>query len=141
MIVSRKGSELSMQRSRTISFIVLALVIIFLVIYIALLADDRWKAITEVLSMFVGLFSGTFLLLGLFRRFGWGESAARSIIWSVLVGGMTLILLSVVVLDDALDAPQPNLATIVYWTAFGFVLGAVARTARIRNQLRAGERP
>ena len=139
-IVSRKGFEVPMPRS-TIGWIVLAVIIIFTLINIALFANDRWQPITIILSMLVGLISGTFLMVSLFRRFGWGESTARSIFWWVMVGGVALTLVMLVVLDDAMDAPQPNLASIIYWTAVGVVIGAVVRTGTIRNQLRAGERP
>jgi hypothetical protein len=141
MMIAREGSELPMPRTSTIGWIVLAVVLSFSVIIIALFTGDWGELLTEVPSMVVGCIVGSFSMLGAFRRFGWGESAARSIfIWS-LVGGLALILFMGIVLGDAMAAPQPNLATVAYWLALGVLVGAVARAGTIRRQLRTAERP
>jgi uncharacterized membrane protein YdcZ (DUF606 family) len=139
--MSRKRSVVPIQRTSTKSWIVLALVIILLAINSVFFTVDWGELITGVLSMIVGANVGNFLMLGAFRRFGWGESAARSIfVWSV-VGGLALILVVGIVVGDAMDARQPNLATIAYYTFFGGALGVMLRAYLIRGQQRTEDRP
>jgi hypothetical protein len=120
---------------------VLAVVVILVSIYVALFAEDRGLLITLLLSMAVGLLVGNFLVRVAFRRFGWGESAAKSLwVWS-FVGGLPLILLVGFVLSDAMERPQPHLASIVFWLAFGVWIGAGNKAGVMRRQQRTEERP
>jgi hypothetical protein len=140
-IVSRKRGVVLMQRTSTKSWIILTLVIILLAINSVFFTVDWGELITGALSIIVGANVGNFLMLEAFRRFGWGESAARSIfVWSV-VGGLALILVVGIVVGDAMDAQQPNLVTIAYYTVFGGTLGVMLRAYLIRGQQRTEGRP
>ena len=143
IMVARKRGGASMPRTSTTGWIVLAVVVIFSVILSLLFSDaDDWgELITMVLSYVVGVFVGSFLMLGAFRLFGWGESAAGSVVLWSWIGGTALIMLALVVLDDALRPPQPYLALITLWTGLGGFIGAVGRAVSIRRELRTEHRP
>jgi hypothetical protein len=93
--------------------------------------------------MLIGLLVGHSLMRGAYRRFGGGESAARSIEWWGCIGEGIIVVLVLVVLTAVLRMPmgnELNLATIVFWTTFGVWIGFVSRAGMIRKQLRTRER-
>jgi hypothetical protein len=70
--------------------------------------------------MVVGIVVGI-LLIGAYRRFGWGGSATRSIYrWEWVVGGI-IVLLLLGVLGPVLGIWGANepLADTIFWTTFG----------------------
>jgi hypothetical protein len=100
------------------------------------------ELVTGILSIFVGMLGGSFLMAGAFRLFSWGESAARSIVVWMAVGGVTLIVLSAVVLDNAAnDVLVPDLGSIVHNIVIGIAAGAFIKAVVIRKQLRTEARP
>jgi hypothetical protein len=129
-----------MHRTNTIGWIVLVVAISFAIL-MALFTGDWGGLITVVLSVLVGSLVGTFLMLGAFRLFSWGESAARSIVVGLQLVGVALIVLLLFVVGDLDSEPQPHPATISYYSALGFLMGAIARARTINKQLSTEARP
>jgi hypothetical protein len=98
-----------------------------LIIY-GLVTKPLWLVLTHIVFMVVGFFVGSFLVLGAYRLFGWGEPAARSIVWWVGVGGGIILLLVWVVVEPVLRMPT-----------FGVWMGSVMRAMEIRGQLHTEE--
>jgi hypothetical protein len=137
-IVTRKRSELPMQRTTTTGWIVAGVIIAASAIVIFLLTDSWWELINDMLSAFVGLLIGSLLMHGAFRLLGWGESAARSVvIWTWVVGVALLVLVGFVAGGGAQeDEAGPHLGSVINGTAVGIVLGAGFRAVAIRKRLR-----
>jgi hypothetical protein len=130
-----------MQRAITKGRIIGAVIFISLFIILLLITDDWVALILELLFFAFGAVVGSFVMLGAFRQFGWGDSAARSVVLWTWVVGAVLVLVVGYVLGGAMRVPQPNLATSAFWTLLGGLTGAVGRAASIRRQLRAEDRP
>jgi hypothetical protein len=124
---------------------IVAVVLVSPVIIYALVNEGWWGVwgfLTLLLTLSVGFFVGSYLMLGAYRHFGWGEPAARSIFWWGWVGGGIFIVAVLTVLGPILGmriSNEPNLPTIAFWTAFGVWMGSVSRVNAIRKQLRTEE--
>jgi hypothetical protein len=129
-----------------IGWIVAAVLISFVIIF-NLVTEGWWGVwgfLTQILALLVGILVGNSLLLGAYRLFGWGESAARSIYRWGWVGGGTIVLLVLVVLGPVLGmwmgigmwtgGNEPNLATIAFWATLGVWVGSVSRAGTLRKQ-------
>ena len=83
-------------------------------------------AVSEGLSLVVGLWVGFVLAWGAFRFFGWDRAAVKYVyLWGVVGGVLALVALFVVgVMDFGVIAATPAV-TVAFWTACGLVLGAV----------------
>lgn len=117
----------------------LALIVSSVVIIILGLASGR--AVSEWLSMVIGLWAGFFLTCGTFRLLGWGRSDARGIYQGGIVGLVLLLVVLFVVgtmLFGVISA-TPAVA-ITFWMACGLVLGAVSAAGGIGRRLPEGER-
>jgi hypothetical protein len=125
---------------------IVALVLVSSVIIWTFVAEGWWGvwgALIELLAIVVGGFVGSFLMLGAYRRFGWGESAARSIYRWSWVGGVIIVLLVLFVLGAVLEwrtGNERNPATIAFWMTFGVWIGSASRANTILKQLRTEER-
>jgi H+/Cl- antiporter ClcA len=123
---------------------IVAVVLVSAIFIFALVTEGWWGvwvALTQMLAIVVGGFLGSFLMREAYKRFGWGESATRSVYWWVVVSGIILMLV-LFVLGPVLGiqiSNEPNLATITFWTAFGVWAGCVSRVRMIRKQLRTEE--
>ena len=83
-------------------------------------------AVSEGLSLVVGLWVGFLLAWGAFRIFGWDRAAVKFVyLWGIVGGVLLLVALFVVgVMDFGVIAATPAV-TVAFWTACGLVLGAV----------------
>ena len=83
-------------------------------------------AVSEGLSLVVGLWVGFVLAWGAFRFFGWDRAAVKGVyLWGIVGGVLALVALFVVgVMDFGVIAATPAV-TVAFWTACGLVLGAV----------------
>jgi hypothetical protein len=83
-------------------------------------------AVSEGLSLVVGLWVGFVLAWGAFRFFGWDRAAVKGVyLWGIVGGVLVLVALFVVgVMDFGVIAATPAV-TVTFWTACGLVLGAV----------------
>ncbi len=83
-------------------------------------------AVSEGLSLVVGLWVGFFLGWGAFRLFGWDRAAAMYVyLWGIVGGVLVLVALFVVGVMDFGVIPATPALTVAFWTACGLVLGAV----------------
>src|SRR5215212_6608996 len=82
-------------------------------------------AVSEGLSLVVGLWVGFVLAWGAFRFFGWDRAAAKYVyLWGIVGGVLVLVALFVVGVMVGLIPASPGV-TVTFWTACGLVLGAV----------------
>jgi hypothetical protein len=93
-------------------------------------------AVSEGLSLVVGLWVGFVLAWGAFRFFGWDRAAPKFVyLWGIVGGVLVLVALFVVgVMDFGLIAVTPAV-TVAFWTACGLVLGAVFLAGGIGSRL------
>ena len=94
--------------------------------FIIILALATGLAITEGLSLVVGLWAGFVLAWGAFRFFGWDRAAAKHVyLWGIVGGLLVLVALFVVGVMDFGVIPATPAVTVAFWTACGLILGAV----------------
>ena len=83
-------------------------------------------AVSEGLSLVVGLWVGFVLAWGAFRFFGWDRAAPKYVyLWGIVGGVLVLVALFVVGVMDFGVIPATPAVTVTFWTACGLVLGAV----------------
>ena len=83
-------------------------------------------AVSEGLSLVVGLWVGFVLAWGAFRFFGWDRAAVKGVyLWGIVGGVLVLVALFVVGVMDFGVIPATPAVTVTFWTACGLVLGAV----------------
>ena len=82
-------------------------------------------AVSEGLSLVVGLWVGFVLAWGAFRFFGWDRAAAKYVyLWGIVGGVLVLVaLFEVGVMVGVI--PATPAVTVAFWTACGLILGAV----------------
>ncbi len=104
--------------------------------FIIILALATGLAITEGLSLVVGLWAGFVLAWGAFRFFGWDRAAAKHVyLWGIVGGLLVLVALFVVGVMDFGLIPATPAVTVTFWTAWGLVLGAVLLAGGIGRRL------
>ena len=92
---------------------------------ITLVLVTGW-AVSEGLSLVVGLWVGFVLAWGAFRFFGWDRAAVKHVyLWGIVGGVLVLVALFVVGVMDFGLIPATPAVTVAFWTACGLVLGAV----------------
>src|SRR5215216_5631778 len=103
--------------------------------FIIILALATGLAITEGLSLVVGLWAGFVLAWGAFRFFGWDRAAAKHVyLWGIVGGLLVLVaLFEVGVMVGVI--PAIPAVTVTFWTACGLVLGAVLLAGGIGRRL------
>ena len=93
-------------------------------------------AVSEGLSLVVGLWVGFLLAWGAFRFFGWDRAAAKYVyLWGIVGGVLMLVALFVVGVMDLGVIPATSAVTVTFWTACGLVLGAVLLAGGISRRL------
>jgi hypothetical protein len=93
-------------------------------------------AVSEGLSLVVGLWVGFVLAWGAFRFFGWDRAAAKYVyLWGILCGVLVSVALFVVGVMDFGVIPATPAVTVIFWTACGLVLGAVLLAGGIGKRL------
>src|ERR687886_1337199 len=93
-------------------------------------------AVTEGLSLVVGLWVGFVLGWGAFRFFGWDRAAAKYVyLWGIVGGVVVLGVLFVVGVMGFGVIPATPAVTVTFWTAYGLVLGAVLLAGGIGRRL------
>ena len=93
-------------------------------------------AVSEGLSLVVGLWVGFVLAWGAFRLFGWDRAAVKYVyLWGIVCGVLVLVALFVVGVMDFGVIPATPAVTVAFWTACGLVLGAVLLTGGIGRRL------
>src|ERR687894_642617 len=104
--------------------------------FIVVFALATGWAVSEGLSLVVGLWVGFVLAWGAFRFFGWDRAAPKFVyLWGIVGGVLVLVALFVVgVMDFGLIAATPAV-TVAFWTACGLVLGAVLLAGGIGRRL------
>ena len=104
--------------------------------FIIILALATGLAVTEGLSLVVGLWAGFVLAWGAFRFFGWDRAAAKYVyLWGIVCGVLMLVALFVVGVMDLDVIPATPAVTVTFWTACGLVLGAVILAGGIGRRL------
>ena len=102
---------------------------------ITLVLVTGW-AVSEGLSLVVGLWLGFVLAWGAFRFFGWDRAAAKYVyLWGIVGGVLVLGVLFVVGVMDFGVIPATPAVTVTFWTAYGLVLGAVLLVGGIGRRL------
>ena len=102
---------------------------------ITLVLVTGW-AVSEGLSLVVGLWLGFVLAWGAFRFFGWDRAAAKYVyLWGIVGGVLVLGVLFVVGVMDFGVVPATPAVTVTFWTAYGLVLGAVLLAGGIGRRL------
>jgi hypothetical protein len=102
---------------------------------ITLVLVTGW-AVSEGLSLVVGLWLGFVLAWGAFRFFGWDRAAAKYVyLWGIVGGVLVLGVLFVVGVMDFGVIPATPAVTVTFWTAYGLVLGAVLLAGGIGRRL------
>ena len=97
-------------------------------------------AVSEGLSLVVGLWVGFVLAWGAFRFFGWDRAAVKYVyLWGIVGGVLALVALFVVGVMDFGVVPATPAVTVAFWTACGLVLGAVLLAGGIGRRLPEGE--
>jgi len=92
-------------------------------------------AVSEGLSLVVGLWVGFVLAWGAFRFFGWDRAAAKYVyLWGIVGGVLVLVALFVVGMDFGLISASPAV-TVIFYTACGLVLGAALLAGGIGRRL------
>jgi hypothetical protein len=93
-------------------------------------------AVSEGLSLVVGLWVGFVLAWGAFRFFGWDRAAPKHVyLWGIVGGVLVLVALFVVGVMDFGLIPATPAVTVTFWTACGLVLGAVILAGGIGRRL------
>jgi hypothetical protein len=93
-------------------------------------------AVSEGLSLVVGLWVGFVLAWGAFRFFGWDRAAVKYVyLWGIVGGVLVLVALFVVGVMDFGVIPATPAVTVAFWTACGLVLGAVLLAGGIGRPL------
>ena len=93
-------------------------------------------AVSEGLSLVVGLWVGFVLAWGAFRFFGWDRAAVKFVyLWGIVGGVLVLVALFVVGVMDFGVIPATPAVTVAFWTACGLVLGAVLLAGGIGRRL------
>src|SRR5215203_6680470 len=104
--------------------------------FIIILALATGWAVTEGLSLVVGLWAGFVLAWGVFRVFGWDRAAPMYVyLWGIVGGLLVLVALFVVGVMDFGVIPATPAVTVTFWTAWGLVLGAVILAGGIARRL------
>ena len=102
---------------------------------ITLVLATGW-AVSEGLSLVVGLWVGFVLAWGAFRFFGWERAAPMYVyLWGIVGGVLVLVALFVVGVMDFGVIPATPAVTVAFWTACGLVLGAVLLAGGIGRRL------
>src|ERR687894_3309257 len=93
-------------------------------------------AVSEGLSLVVGLWVGFVLAWGAFRFFGWDRAAPKHVyLWGIVGGVLVLVALFVVGVMDFGLIPATPAVTVAFWTAGGQVLGTVLLAEGIGRRL------
>src|SRR5829696_1223740 len=93
-------------------------------------------AVSEGLSLVVGLWVGFLLAWGAFRFFGWDRAAPMYVyLWGIVGGVLVLVALFVVGVMDFGVIPATPAVTVAFWTSCGLVLGAVILAGGIGRRL------
>ena len=93
-------------------------------------------AVSEGLSLVVGLWVGFVLAWGASRFFGWDRAAPKYVyLWGIVGGLLVLVALFVVGVMDFGVIPATPAVTVTFWTACGLVLGAVLLAGGIGKRL------
>jgi hypothetical protein len=93
-------------------------------------------AVSEGLSLVVGLWVGFVLAWGAFRFFGWDRAAPKHVyLWGIVGGVVVLVALFVVGVMDFGLIPTSPAVTVAFYTACGLVLGAVLLAGVIGRRL------
>ena len=94
-------------------------------VFIIIFALATGWAVSEGLSLVVGLWAGFVLAWGACRVFGWDRAAPKHVyLWGIVGGVVVLIaLFEVGVMVGVI--PATPAVTVTFWTACGLVLGAV----------------
>ena len=93
-------------------------------------------AVSEGLSLVVGLWVGFVLAWGAFRFFGWDRAAVKGVyLWGIVGGVLVLVALFVVGVMDFGVIPATPAVTVAFWTACGLVLGTVLLAGGIGRRL------
>ena len=93
-------------------------------------------AVSEGLSLVVGLWVGFVLAWGAFRFFGWDRAAAKYVyLWGILCGVLVLVALFVVGVMDFVLIPATPAVTVTFRTVCGLVLDAVLLAGGIDRRL------
>src|SRR5919107_3857056 len=86
--------------------------------FIIVLALATGWAVTEGLSLVVGLWAGFVLAWGACRSFGWGRAAPKhAYLWGIVGGVLVLVALFVVGVMDFGVIPASPAVTVAFWTA------------------------
>src|ERR671933_2904601 len=102
---------------------------------ITLVLATGW-AVSEGLSLVVGLWVGFVLAWGAFRFFGWDGAAVKYVyLWGIVGGVLVLVALFVVGVMDFGVIPATPAVTVTLWAACGLVLGAVLLAGGIGRRL------
>jgi hypothetical protein len=105
-------------------------------VFIVVFALATGWAVSEGLSLVVGLWVGFVLAWGAFRFFGWDRAAPKFVyLWGIVGGVLVLVALFVVGVMDFGVIPATLAVTVVFWTACGLVLGAVFLAGGIGRRL------
>ena len=92
---------------------------------IVVLALATGWAVSEGISLVVGLWVGLVLAWGAFRFFGWDRAAPKYVyLWGIVGGALVLVALFEVGVMVGAKAATPAV-TVAFWTACGLVFGAV----------------
>ena len=104
--------------------------------FIIIFALATGWAVSEGLSLVVGLWVGFVLAWGAFRFFGWDRAAVKYVyLWGVVGGVLALVALFVVGVMNFGVIPATPAVTVTFWTACGLVLGAVLLAGGIGRRL------
>ena len=105
-------------------------------VFIIVFALATGWAVSEGLSLVVGLWVGFVLAWGAFRFFGWDRAAVKFVyLWGIVGGVLVLVALFVVGVMDFGLIPATPAGTVTFWTACGLVLGAVLLAGGIGRRL------
>jgi hypothetical protein len=104
--------------------------------FIVVFALATGWAVSEGLSLVVGLWVGFVLAWGAFRLFGWDRAAVKFVyLWGIVGGVLVLVALFVVGVMDFGLIPATPAVTVAFWTACGLILGAVLLAGGIGSRL------
>ncbi len=103
--------------------------------FIVVLALATGWAVSEGISLVVGLWVGLVLAWGAYRFFGWDRAAPKYVyLWGIVGGALVLVaLFEVGVMVGAI--PATPAVTVAFWTACGLVFGAVLLAGGIDRRL------
>ena len=105
-------------------------------VFVIVFALATGWAVSEGLSLVVGLWVGFVLAWGAFRFFGWDRAAVKFVyLWGIVGGVLVLVALFVVGVMDLGVIPATPAVTVTFWTACGLVLGAVLLAGGIGRRL------